>query len=232
MLLGIRSVKTVLTRHTIVGALTFGVWYFFWMLRPEWTADMRMWRAVGDAGFILLFLILIIGPLARTWTPFERLNPWRRELGIWFGVIALFHPILILDGWVQWDLMRLMGYQYLPQLERWSRVDPGFGLSNLIGLIAVFWAMVLAATSSDKLVNFLGEDSWKWLHGAANTIFYLTAAHVGYFLFIHYTLSSHRPVPDPNWFRWPFLIMAILVFILQVTAFVLTVRKNKKRNWY
>lgn len=232
MLLGIRSVQTVLLRHTGAALFTFGTWYLIWLLPSNWSADMRVWRVLGDVGFVLLFLILILGPLAKLFPSMNRFVSWRRELGIWFAIMTIFHTVMVFDGWLKWDVMRFFGYQELPQLGRYSLTDPGFGLANLIGLFAAFWAVVLGATSSDKAVNFFGVDSWKWLQGAANTIFYLVAAHVGYFMFIHYTLSSHRVAPDPNILRWPFLIMAITVFILQMAAFTYTVRKNRKTDWY
>ncbi len=231
MLLGIKTKKTLLTRHVAVAMLVIGIWFVFWLSRMELVANIRVWRAMGDVGFVLLFLILVIGPLARLWRPAERLLSWRRELGIWFAVSVVLHAIFILDGWVQWSLISLMGYEYLPQFERYGRLEPGFGLANIIGLFALFWTLVLATTSSDKMVNFLGVDSWKWLHRGANTIFYLITAHIGYYLFIHYTISFHRPATDPNWFRWPFLIMALIVFVLQIVAFVWTVRKQKNSSW-
>jgi hypothetical protein len=43
---------------------------------------------------------------------------------------------------------------------------------------------------------------------------------------MHYTVSFHRPVPDPNWFRYPFLVTAFLVLGVQMSAFFLTVRKD------
>ena len=148
MLLGIKSKKALYLRHALTGLLAAAAVYAFWLSRPEWTPDMRIWRAFGDAGFTFLFIALVIGPLAKLWNPTLRLVPWRREAGIWFALLALTHSILIAKGWVQWDVMRFFGYEFLPQLDRWARLEPGFGLANLLGLIALFWAIVLLATSS------------------------------------------------------------------------------------
>jgi hypothetical protein len=42
---------------------------------------------------------------------------------------------------------------------------------------------------------------------------------------MHFTASFHRPVPnDPNWFRYPFLVLAALVLAVQASAFAATVR--------
>lgn len=187
---------------------------------------MRLWRAVGDGSFVLLFFALALGPAARFLPRVAGLLSWRRELGIWFAILALAHTFLIFDGWIRWDWMRFFGYEFLNQFGRYARVEPGFGLSNIVGIVAAIIAMPLLVTSSNWAVKRLGGSSWKWLHIGAYTVFYLVVLHSIYFLFMHYTVSFHRPVPDPNWFRFPFLAAAILVLGIQMSAFVLTVRRR------
>ncbi len=226
MLANIKFRKKPLLRHVFAGALAAVAAYLFWLSRPEWDPEMRLWRAFGDAGFVFFFFVLVIGPLARLLPSARRLIPWRREIGIWFAILALTHAVLVFDGWAKWDVMRFLGYEFIEQLARYARMEPGFGLANIIGLIALIWTLVLGVTSSKMAVKFFGFSSWKWLHHGAYVIFYLALAHGVYFLFIHYTLSFHRRVPpDPNWFRFPFLAIGLTVFILQVSAFVKTVRK-------
>jgi sulfoxide reductase heme-binding subunit YedZ len=225
-----KSKKALLLRHTLIGFLASLTVYLFWLSRPEWVFDMRLWRAFGDAGFVFLFTALVIGSLAKLWRPALRLVPWRREIGIWFALLAIIHSILILNGWAQWNVMKFFGYEFLPQFDRWARLEPGFGLANLIGLIALFWAIVLLATSSDRAVNFLGNSSWKRLQYGAYIIFYLVAIHIAYFMFIHYTVSFHRPVPDPNWFRYPFLGMALTLLVLQIITFIKTVIQQRAKS--
>jgi methionine sulfoxide reductase heme-binding subunit len=191
---------------------------------------MRTWRAFGDAAAVLLFASLALGPLARLWQPATQVLRWRRELGVWFAITALVHSFLILEGWVDWDLGRLMGYEFIPQLGRTARLEPGFGLANLLGLVALAWALVLAATSSNRAVRALGPAAWKWLHHSAYVIFYLVVLHAAYYLFIHYTESFHRGVPPPNWFRWPLLLMGLTIAILQLLAFTRTVHRRRTRQ--
>lgn len=222
MLAGVKSQNTFFLRHALIGSLSAVTVYVFWLSRPEWVSEMRLWRAFGDASTMLLLLTLAIGPVARLWKPAAKFVPWRREAGIWFALLALIHTILILNGWTQWDVMRVLGYEFVPQFDRWARLEPGFGLANVLGLVAIFWSVVLLATSSDWAVRFLGYSSWKWLHYGAHIILYLVTAHVAYFLFLHYTASFHRPVPDPNWFRYPFLAMALTIFALQMSGFFRT----------
>ncbi|TFH40860.1 MAG: hypothetical protein E4H01_15845, partial [Lysobacterales bacterium] len=201
----------------------------FWFGRLDWDPEMRFWRAVGDGSFVLLFLVLALGPAARIWPAATRLLSWRRELGIWFAILAIAHSLLVLNGWVRWDWMLFFGYEFLNQFGRYARVEPGFGLSNLVGIVAAVMAVPLLITSSKWAVKRLGGSAWKWLHIGSYTIFYLIVLHSLYFLFMHYTVSFHRPVPDPNWFRYPFLITALFVLVVQMSAFVLTVRKRNVR---
>jgi methionine sulfoxide reductase heme-binding subunit len=213
--------RSFIQRHLIVGVLAFLLVLPFWYGRLNWDPEMRLWRAIGDSSVLLLFATMSMGPLARLWSPAARLLPWRRETGIWFGITAFVHTYLVLDGWVRWELARFFGYEFIPQLGRLARLEPGFGLTNLLGIVAVFLTIFLVATSSNWAINRLGSSAWKWLQYGSYTIFYLVVLHTLYFLFIHYTVSFHRQVPDdPNWFRYPFLILSLLVLALQGAAFV------------
>ncbi len=218
-------------RHILVAVLSVMVSIPFYFGRMNWDPEMRLWRAIGDGSFVLLFATLFIGPLARHWGPGTRILPWRRELGIWYSVLAIIHTLLVLDGWVRWDWMRFFGFEFVIQFGRYARVEPGFGLSNLVGIVAVGISIVLLVTSSDWAVRRLGGSSWKWLHYGAYVVFYLVAIHSLYFLFMHYMESFHRRVPDDlNWFRYPLLVATTLVIGLQMSAFWVTVRGKRRNN--
>jgi sulfoxide reductase heme-binding subunit YedZ len=138
---------------------------------------------------------------------------------------------------VRWGVWEFFGYQYIPQLETYLRVESGFGLANLMGLVAFVFALVLATTSSDKAVSWLGVSSWKWLHMLSYVIFYLGALHVVYFAFIHYMPSLQRVVmeqptnyPD-NVLKYYYLFAIISVFVVQVMAFIKTVRRQRNTEW-
>lgn len=220
------SWSEVLTRSAAVGVLALLLAAAFWASRPQWTADMRLWRAVGDASMVLLALSLALGPAGRLLPAVARAHRWRRQLGIWTALTGLVHTVLVLWGWVAFDLGRLMGYEFIPELGRTARLEPGFGLANLLGLVAMAWLLVLLATSSDFAVRRLGRGVWTWLQGFAHVAFYLVVLHAAYFLFMHYTLSFHRAVPEPNWFRVPLLVLAGAVLVLQVTSSVVGVRRR------
>lgn len=221
--------RSKILRHLIVGLLAIAITYLFWLSRPQWSGEMRFWKAVGDGAYALLFLTLLIGPLAKIFSKASILVSWRRETGIWFALLAFYHGFLIASGWVMWSVSRFLGYEFVPQLERQVRLEPGFGLANLLGLTALFWAGVLAITSSDTAMRFLGPG-WKWLHSGAYVIFYLVSLHILYFLFINYTLSFHKNVPPPDWFRYPFLLMTATIIFLQTFAFIKTVKAQKEMS--
>lgn len=190
---------------------------------------MRLWRAVGDAAVVLLLASLAIGPLARLSGSAGWLVAWRRQIGIWAAVLASAHSLLILDGWARWSVRRFLGYELVPQLGREARMEPGFGLANLVGLVALVWLLILLATSSDRALRFLGPAAWKWVHQGAHVVFYLVLLHSAYFLFLHYTVSFHRAPAPENWFRWPLLLMGLVVLGLQWLALWRTMRRRRER---
>lgn len=200
MLLGIKTKKEFIARHVVTGSAAILLVYLIWTTRPEINFDARLWRSLGDSAFIFLSLALIIGPLSRLFNFALRFVSWRRELGIWFAILALSHFI------------RVFNYAFK---------EPGLELSNLLGFMALFWSLVLAATSSDKAVSFLSISSWKWLHRFAYVVFYAAAAHVAYFLFWR--------APVENWFIYIFLFLVVLVPALQIAAFIKTVVMEKRR---
>lgn len=215
-------------RHAVVGLTAVVLTAGFWWSRPEWAAEMRLWRAFGDAAIVLLFMSLALGPLSRLWRPAVRLLRWRRQTGVWCALVSLVHAILILNGWARWSFERLVGFEFVPQLGRTARLEPGFGLANTIGLVALAWLLVLAATSSDRAVRALGPAAWKWLQTGAYVVFYLSVLHAGYFLFLHYSLSFHKPPAPSNWFRWPLVAMGVTIVALQFAAFARTTARKKR----
>ena len=218
----------LIRRHLIVGLIGAVLIYLFWLSRPEWTAEMRFWRAVGDGSLILLYLTMALGPATRFLPRVSILLPYRRELGIWFGIFAIVHTIIILDGWARWDVSLFMGYQFIPEMGRIVRLESGFGMANLLGLLAVLIALPLMATSADWATRALGASAWKFLHYGAYTIFYLVALHTAYFLYIHFTPTFHRTVPEANWFQIPFAVLTLIVLTLQAGAFLKTVARQRR----
>ena len=199
------------------------------MAHFEWHDEMRLWRAFGDAGYSMLFVTLIIGPISKLWVRGSFLLTWRREVGIWFAVLAVIHGLLIAHGWANWDVAKFFGYEFIPQLGRMARMEPGFGLANTLGFVAFLWITILAFTSSNRAMKWLGASSWRWIHTGSHIVFYLVAIHTSYFLFMHYTESFHHTVPPQSTFVIPFIVMSIAVLALQVVSYIKVVRTKNDR---
>jgi sulfoxide reductase heme-binding subunit YedZ len=142
-------------------------------------------------------------PLTSPWS-------WRSELGIWFTITAIIHFIIVLIRIPFSDLIKIGG--------------AGFGLANLLGLIALFWALILTATSFNKIIMFLGIESWKWLHSLTYVVFYLVSTHFIYFQFF----STYGEV-GPDWFGYMAVLFAIIIVVLQLITYVVTIYKTKEK---
>ncbi len=207
-------------RHVTMALISGGLVAGFWATRVSWVAEMRLWKAVGDASYVLLLVAVTLGPVSRLVPRTRSWLRWRRQIGIWFAIMATLHATLILNGWARWSLRRFLGYEFVPQLGREARLEPGFGLANLIGSMALLIALVLAATSSDRAIRRLGRPAWSWLHRLADTVLVLSLLHGSYFLFIHFTDSFHKaPAPAVDWFAIPFLVSGLGVIVVKSAAF-------------
>ncbi len=186
--------------HIVVFGLSLLLVYVFLL------SGISLNRAVAGASFVLLFLILIIGPWMQLIKPSIRVLPWgipwswRGELGIWFAILSVIHFLLVFSG-DNWKI-------------RWS-------LAAILGLVALFWTTILAITSFSKIIKLLGVDSWRWLHAFAYVIFYTSGLHVVYHAFLRNGRPSH-------WLHWAYLAMMIIVVILEASAFVKNVIHRKK----
>jgi len=233
MLLGIKSKKTVFLRHLLVAGIASALVFMVWSLNSTWSPNMRLWKSFGGASLFLLWFTVFIGPMAKLWKPLKKFLSWRREVGIWFFVVAFVHGYLVIDGWARWSVWGFLGYQYIAELDTYLRAEPGFGLANLMGLLALIFALILASTSFDRVVSYVGISSWKWLHTFSYVIFYIAVLHALYFAFIHFTPSPQRVLmglptnyPD-NALRFYYLGAFLSVFVAQIAAFVKIVRKQR-----
>ena len=197
--------QNTLLQHVLVGLFSVLLALFFnFILNIRWSTT---W---GRVSLILLFVTVVIGPWMRLRKPQKVSSPlespwnWRSEFGIWFTVAALFHVGFAMSGRPGWDIMKALGGIVGGE---------GYGFANFLGFVALFWALILAATSFKKAIRFLGVESWKWLHSFTYVLFYLVFAHMLYFQFF----SSYGSGPD--WFGWAAVAMMIIVTVLQLSAF-------------
>ncbi|NQV92019.1 ferric reductase-like transmembrane domain-containing protein [Candidatus Woesearchaeota archaeon] len=215
-------------RYVLIGLFATILIYAFYLSRPELASTHRIWRATGDASFVLLFLTLIIGPLSKLWRKTMILIPWRRQLGVWFTLVAILHTVLIFDGWLLWSVNKFLGYEFVSQLNAVVLVQPGFGLANILGLVSLFFGVVLLSVSSDRAIRYLGGNSWKYLQSFAYVIFYLGSFHAIYFAFFHFNQAMYYGRELNNWFSYYILILFFTLVFVQIMSFIKTFKLRKR----
>lgn len=204
------DVKNAPKQHVIVGIIAVAL-----VTSCRFLFEIPWSTSFGRSSFFLLFLILIIGPIMRLRKSEKRLSfivapwSWRGELGIWFTLLALIHFIVVVADRSFSGLIKMGG--------------GGFGLANLLGLVALFWALLLMVTSSGKVIAFFGVGLWKWLHSLTYVLFYLVSAHFIYFQFF----STYGKV-GPDWFGYIAVAMTFVVIVLQLAAFVVEVKRYRE----
>lgn len=167
-----------LQRHLILGVVSAAILLIFWAALPGHGAMHRLSMGSAYAGLALLCGSLALGPMN---VIRDRPNPvsfdLRRDVGIWAGIIALFHVVVGLQA-------HLGGRFWLYFVHRLpSRPDPFpirldlFGLSNHTGLLATVILAMLLALSNDRALGRLGAGRWKSLQRWNYAAFGLVALH-------------------------------------------------------
>lgn len=145
------------------------------LLHPQITAETLVIRATGTLAYLMLHIILIIGPLCRLNPRFLPLLYNRRHLGVSMFLIALVHGIF-----------------NLVQFHSLGNVDPLLSLftSNTqfgslarfpfqsLGFFALVILFLMAATSHDFWLKNLGPPVWKALHMGVYAAYAMLVMHV------------------------------------------------------
>ncbi|MEM1416254.1 MAG: Rieske 2Fe-2S domain-containing protein [Myxococcota bacterium] len=142
------------------------------------TREIVAMRAWGSTAFVLLTIILCIGPAARLDRRFAPLLYNRRHLGVAMWVVALMHVREVLGyyynytGNYPWQLMAVFDPAADVAFTRWSVPFP------LFGLVALVQITLMAVTSHDFWQKTLGGTAWKWLHMGVYGAYALLVVHV------------------------------------------------------
>lgn len=124
-------------------------------------APIYAMRAYGSCAFLLLSLILAIGPLARIDRRFLPLLYNRRHFGVITACIAALHAKSVLDWY--------FAFAPISQIEALFTANTsvtqiiGFPF-ELFGVFSLTILVVMAVTSHDFWLNFLTPRLWKSLH--------------------------------------------------------------------
>ena len=147
------------------------------LLHPESTAETLLIRAFGTAAFVLLHVILAIGPLCRLDGRFLPLLYNRRHLGVTMCLLALVHGGFSL---IQFHALGVSDplVNVLVGDGSFSRIATfPFQIFGLVALIVLF---LMAATSHDFWLANLSAPTWKRLHMSVYGAYALLLAHVGF----------------------------------------------------
>jgi nitrite reductase/ring-hydroxylating ferredoxin subunit/DMSO/TMAO reductase YedYZ heme-binding membrane subunit len=148
-----------------------------WLDPPENLAawiDLRI-NACGTCAFLMLSVILSIGPLARIDRRFLPLLYNRRHFGVLTFFVAAAHAWFMVEWFMVQDAMPYL-VKELTTLSDYGRFI-GFPFKAL-GLAALLILFVLAATSHDFWLAFLTPPAWKGLHMLLYGAYGLVAMHV------------------------------------------------------
>jgi nitrite reductase/ring-hydroxylating ferredoxin subunit/DMSO/TMAO reductase YedYZ heme-binding membrane subunit len=145
------------------------------LIQPNATVETLLIRGFGTCAFLLLHIILAIGPLARLNTRFLPLLYNRRHMGVTMFLLALAHGAFSL---VQFhalgDVSPLVSM--LSSNTRFNSVAH-FPFQAL-GFAALLILFLMAATSHDFWLDTLTPRVWKRLHMAVYGAYVLLVAHV------------------------------------------------------
>ena len=139
----------------------------------EW--DDLFIRAFGSCAFLLLTVILSIGPLARLDPRFLVLLYNRRHLGVTMFATGAIHASLIVNWFWSRDGLADLGHEFTNSPK--YRFFIGFPFETL-GLTALTILFLMAITSHDFWLRFLSPPFWKALHMAVYLAYGLLVLHI------------------------------------------------------
>ena len=157
-----------------------GIYLYLFMNVPHWIVpelkpqEIEI-RAFGSAAFILLHIILSIGPLSRLNRKFLPLLYNRRHMGVTMFLLALYHAHLSL-AWYH-NLGNLDPYVslFVSNTDFFSFFSFPFEILGFLGLCILF---LMAATSHDYWLANLTAPVWKALHMFVYLAYGLLVSHV------------------------------------------------------
>lgn len=132
-------------------------------------------RAFGSLAFVLLTIILAIGPLARLDTRFMPLLYNRRHFGVLTAVIALTHAVFVVDWYFAFSPTPKLLALFTSNTS-FDRIA-GFPF-ELLGVFALVILIVLAVTSHDFWLSFLTPPLWKAIHMSVYFAYAAIVLHV------------------------------------------------------
>lgn len=179
---------------------------------PSATAETLLIRAFGTAGFLLLNVVLSIGPLARLDRRFLPLLYNRRHLGVTTFLLGLAHGGFALFQFHALGNANPLVSLFISNPRYGSVADFPFQALGFFALIILF---LMAATSHDFWLRNLSPPMWKRLHMLVYVAYALLVAHV--------TLGALQTETNPV------LAVALIVGVATVLSLHLAAAFREKR---
>jgi methionine sulfoxide reductase heme-binding subunit len=142
---------------------------------PSATAETLLIRALGTAAFVLLNVVLCIGPLSRLDRRFLPLLYNRRHLGVTTFLLGLAHGGFALFQFHALGNVNPLVSVFISNTRYGSVADFPFQALGFFALVILF---LMAATSHDFWLRNLSAPTWKRLHMLVYVAYALLVAHV------------------------------------------------------
>lgn len=157
------------------GLYLLGFNFISQQISPDITFETLFIRSTGSLAILLLHVILCIGPLCRLFPKLLPLLYNRRHLGVSMALLATAHGVFsIIQFHTQGDTAPLTSLL----TSNTNFTDFGQFPFMLPGFCALIILLLMAATSHDFWLNFLGAPVWKALHMAVYFAYLLLLLHV------------------------------------------------------
>jgi methionine sulfoxide reductase heme-binding subunit len=144
-------------------------------LHPYITVETLLIRALGTCAFLLLHVVLCIGPLCRLSSTFLPFLYNRRHLGVTTFLLGLGHGLFALIQFHALGNIHPLVSLFVSNPQYGSLPDFPF---QSLGFLALVILYVMAATSHDFWLHNLSPRIWKRLHMAVYVAYALLVAHV------------------------------------------------------
>ncbi len=145
------------------------------LLFPGITGETLVIRATGSLAFLMLHIVLSIGPLARLDKRFAALLYNRRHLGVTLFLIAAIHGVFNILQFHSLGNVDPLVSLFSSNTHYFSLIRFPF---QILGFFALLILFLMAATSHDFWLKNLGPGFWKSLHMLVYGAYALLVMHV------------------------------------------------------
>lgn len=172
-----RLVRRLWTHHLFLLLATAFAVFALYITRPYRDVITRLSFSTGYPALVLLVITLWIGPwnlLRGQRTPLS--SDLRRDVGIWAGILGIFHTGIGLFVHLRGRPWFYFVYQRSERHTFPIRHDI-FGFANYTGSIATIILLLLFVTSNDYALRLLGTPKWKQLQRWNYVLFVFAFLH-------------------------------------------------------